>query len=100
MVRDGSINMLNYVVLHDDLVGEFESYPIAKYMWDRLTIRLDQIHSPLKLLRVVLLKRKKTKGNKEKNIARMKCYNCEKKGPTACDCLEPAKIPLFTVTPE
>jgi len=25
--------------MHDDLLGEFEHYPTAKYMWDRLKIR-------------------------------------------------------------
>jgi len=48
-------------------------------------------------------KKHKTKGNGEKNIARVKCYNCGKKlkkDHFAWDCLEPPKVPFFSYTLE
>ncbi|XP_074301969.1 uncharacterized protein LOC141633385 [Silene latifolia] len=37
-------------------------------------------------------KQHKAKGRKETNVARVKCYNCGKKGHFARDCTEPKKI--------
>ena len=45
-------------------------------------------------------KKQKVKGNGDKNIARVKCYNCAKKGHFARDCPEPPRVPLSSHTPE
>ncbi|KAH9618858.1 hypothetical protein KSS87_009464, partial [Heliosperma pusillum] len=40
-------------------------------------------------------KQHKAKGRKETNVARVKCYNCGKKGHFARDCSEPKKVPFL-----
>jgi len=39
-----------------------------------------------------IAKNQKAKGNRENNIARVKCYKCDNKGHYARDCPEPQKI--------
>ena len=43
-----------------------------------------------------IAKKQKAKGNGDKSIARVKCYNCGRKGHYACDCAEPSKVPFPT----
>jgi len=45
-------------------------------------------------------KKHKAKGNGANDIARVKCYNCGKRGYFARDCPEPAKVPASIKTPE
>ena len=45
-------------------------------------------------------KKHKAKGNRGKDMARVKCYKCEKKSHFARDCPEPANIPTSTKTPK
>ena len=45
-------------------------------------------------------KKHKAKGNGAKDIARVKGYNCGKKGQFAWDCPKPAKVPTSIKTPE
>jgi len=45
-------------------------------------------------------KKYKAKGNEAKDMARVKCHNCRKKGHFARDCPGPAKVALSTKTPE
>ena len=45
-------------------------------------------------------KKQKAKGNGEKNIARVKCYNYGKKNHFTRDCSKPSKVPFFTHTPK
>jgi len=46
-----------------------------------------------------MAKKQKAKANGVKSIARVKCYNCGKKGHYAWDCPEPSKVPFPTKTP-
>ena len=43
-----------------------------------------------------IAKKEKAKSNGDKSIARVKCYNCGRKGPYARDCPEPNKV-LFPI---
>jgi len=45
-------------------------------------------------------KKHKANSTGAKDVARVKCYNCEKKGQFAWDCLQLAKIPISTKTPQ
>ena len=45
-------------------------------------------------------KKQKAKGNGDKSIACVECYNCGKKAHYAQDCPEPSKIPFPTKTPD
>ena len=84
--------------MHDDLIMGFEGYPTVKDMWYQLRIRFDQIHLSLKTsnLRIVLLKWQRVEANREYKVARVKCYNCEKKKLTTWDCPKLTKVPSFT----
>jgi len=44
----------------------------------------------------MLAKNQKPKGNGDKNKARVKRYNCGKKGDYARGCPEPSKVPFRT----
>ena len=76
--------------MHDDLVGEFERYPTTKgltrfiFPWSG---------GP----KGCIAKRKKVKGNREKDISCVNYYNDGKNGHYARDCPEPTKVPTFTV---
>jgi len=43
-----------------------------------------------------IAKKQKAKGNGNNNIARMKCYNCDKKGNYIRNCPKPSKAPFPT----
>jgi len=45
-----------------------------------------------------ITKKQKAKGNRDKNIARVKSYSCGRKGHYAQACLEPSKVPFPTKT--
>jgi len=46
----------------------------------------------------VIAKKQKAKGNGEKNIAHVKCYNCVKKCHYTRDCPEPQKVLFSTLS--
>jgi len=45
-------------------------------------------------------KKLKAKGNGEKEVAQVKCYNYRKKRHFAWDCLKPARPPFSTYSPK
>ena len=45
-------------------------------------------------------KKQKAKGNGDKNISSVNCYNCGRKGHYAWDCPEPSKVPFLTKIPD
>jgi len=47
-----------------------------------------------------IAKKHKAKGNGDKNIARVQCYNCGRKEHYARDCPKPSKVPFPTKTPD
>ena len=47
-----------------------------------------------------IAKKQKAKGNGEKNIAQVKCYNYGKKCHYTRDCPEPREVPFSTYSPE
>jgi len=47
-----------------------------------------------------IAKKQKAKGNGEKDMTQVKCYNCGKKGHLARDCLKHPKVPFYTHAPE
>jgi len=47
-----------------------------------------------------IAKKQKVKSNGDKSIARVKCYNCGRKGHYTQDCPEPSKVPFPTKTPD
>jgi len=46
-----------------------------------------------------IVKKQKTKGNGDKRITRVNCYNCGRKGHYTQDCPKPSKVPFPTKIP-
>ena len=47
-----------------------------------------------------IAKKRKEKGNRDKNIALVKCYHCRRKWHYAWDCPEPSKLSFPTKIPD